>query len=357
MKHKDRKILYTHIGMRSFVVRDIEHLGKENQVVPYFFSVSPKYQIPFSFIKQSLHLIFFGRRYDVYLMFFGGYHSLLPAFFARLYGKTSILFLGGTDCFKYPSFGYGNYTRKWYGWCTCQSARLASLLAPVSANLIRGESTYYTVDSTRQGIYEWCKALKTPFQVVPLEYNPDFFFRRNITRIKDSFITVAFGIQGAAFIRKGIDKFIAMAKAFPESPFTIIGCHPDEFPVPLPPNVTALPPVPYEALPEHYSRHTFYVQLSIAEGFPSAICEAMLCECIPIGSKVAALPDIIGQTGFFVHHRDDEEIFQTFKLALQTPDLPGLGQQARHHIISHFGPGSRRDVLKELVQGIPQRTG
>jgi len=39
------------------------------------------------------------------------------------------------------------------------------------------------------------------------------------------------------------------------------------------------------------------------EGFPNALCEAMLCGCIPVGSDVAAIPEIIGDTGYILRKR------------------------------------------------------
>src|SRR5688500_6358657 len=130
---------------------------------------------------------------------------------------------------------------------------------------------------------------------------------------------------------------IVVARNFPQYQFTIIGCHQKDFPVSIPENVNLIPPVKYEELPFHYSRHQFYLQLSIAEGFPSAICEAMLCECIPIGSEVAAIPAIISSHGFLVHKREDEAILSTVQQAIDVADKEALGKSARNHIINAFG--------------------
>jgi glycosyltransferase involved in cell wall biosynthesis len=116
----------------------------------------------------------------------------------------------------------------------------------------------------------------------------------------------------------------------------------------VPENLSLIPPVPYEDLPKHYSEHQFYLQLSIAEGFPSAICEAMLCECIPIGSDVAAIPEIMGTNGFLVKERIDAIILQEVQRAIEYSDKDILGKKARQHIIEHFGPGARIQKLMAL---------
>ena len=348
MKNKSTNILYIYTARRSFVHTDLQLLEKHFKVTPYHFKTDHKKRTPLSFLRQLFYLLTTGWKYEIFVCFFAGYHSVLPSWFAKLTGKQSIIFLGGTDCFNYPSFRYGNFTRKWYGKSTCISVRNASLLVPVSNNLIYSKSAYYTEDSIEQGVYHWCKPLHTPYQVISLEYNPSKFYRKDVDRKENSFITVAFGIEGTSFVRKGIDKVIMIANHFPRFTFTIIGCDAKDFPVSIPTNVKVLPPVPYDSLPEHYSQHQFYLQLSIAEGFPSAICEAMLCENIPIGSDVAAIPAIISDCGFLVRHRNDTEIIDAIQHAVDYKDKEEMGRKARKHIMETFGEGKRAGELLNL---------
>jgi glycosyltransferase involved in cell wall biosynthesis len=348
MKAKSTNILYTYTAWRSFVRTDIQLLKHQHQVSTYHFKTEQKILTPISFILQFFHLLFTGWRYDAFACFFAGYHSILPSLFARMTGKKCILFLGGTDCFNYPSFHYGNFTRKWYGRATCISVRQATMLVPVSANLVHSQSGYYTIDGIDQGIYHWCAPLKTPYKIIGLEYDDVMFAPTTNFRPPLSFITVAFGIQGTSFIRKGIDKVLMIAAHLPEATFTIIGCKREEFPVPVPVNVNLIPPVPYQELPSYYNQHQFYLQLSIAEGFPSAICEAILCGCIPIGSDVAAIPDIISDHGFLVSHRDDNEIMDTIHKAIAYEQKEIMAMNGRAHIITTYGKGKRASALMTL---------
>jgi glycosyltransferase involved in cell wall biosynthesis len=348
MKPDGKRIFYAYVQQRSFIQTDLDFLAKRFRLTRFVFTSRPKYLIPFSFIRQALHLLFLGWRYDYVACFFAGYHSVLPALFARMTGKKCIVFLAGTDCFNYPSFRYGNFTRKWYGKSTCITARNASILAPVSSNLVLKSSPYYKVDSIDQGIYHWCKDLKTPYEIIPFEYKPDLFKSTGATRKENSFITVAFGIQGTSFIRKGIDKLLMIAQSFPQYSFTIVGYAPSDFPVKVPDNVELIPPVPHAEVPKYLSTHQFFLQLSIAEGFPSAVVEAMLCECIPIGSEVAAIPEIISTHGFLVPEREDEIILETIRKAIAYPEKEKMGREGREHIIKHYGPGRRTQALMKL---------
>jgi len=349
MKTKSTTILYTYTERRSFVHNDLALLQQHYHVTPYHFKTKVKWLTPWSYLRQFLYLLLLGWKYDTMIIFFAGYHSLLPCLFARLTGRKGIIILGGTDCFKYPSFRYGNFTKRFYGMTTCLSARWASLLLPVSQNLIRSVSKYYTVDATEQGIQVWCKNLQTPYQVMPLEYNPTLFKKNLIERKPGSFITVAFGIRGTSFIRKGIHSFLMAARHFQEHHFTIVGIGKEDFPTEVPPNVTLIPPVPYAALVDLYNQHEFYLQLSIAEGFPSAPCEAMLCECFPIASAVASMPEIIGDIGILIPSIDDSVIIDGIKSALQKENKAEIGKQARERIIAKYGPGSRNRKWLEVL--------
>jgi len=319
-------------------------------VITYHFKTNIKSLTPLSFFLQFLYLLFLGWKYNALVTFFAGYHSVLPALFSKWSGKKCFIFLGGTDCFNYPSMHYGNFTKKWYGKATCITAHHATLLIPVSENLIYSQSSYYQEDYGSQGIYHWCAPIETPYKVIPLEYDPNMFVRQNVERIENSFITVAFGIEGSSFIRKGIDKFIMAAHHFPEYMFTIVGSSKETFPVEVPGNVRLVPPVPYAALVDLYNQHEFYLQLSIAEGFPSAPCEAMLCECFPIASAVASMPEIVGDAGILISSIADEVIIQGINKALNHARKGEIGKQARERIILKYGPGSRKMKWAEVLK-------
>jgi glycosyltransferase involved in cell wall biosynthesis len=84
------------------------------------------------------------------------------------------------------------------------------------------------------------------------------------------------------------------------------------------------------------------------EGFPSAPCEAMLCECVPITSNVAALPHIVGDTGFILTKKNPDELETLMRTALNS-DVTALGKRARQRIMDLF-PKTVRSKLIEVIE-------
>ena len=114
----------------------------------------------------------------------------------------------------------------------------------------------------------------------------------------------------------------------------------------LNPNVSVLGVQTRTQMKQLYQNTKFYFQGSRLEGLPNSVCEAMLCGCIPIGSRVFGIPDIIGNTGL---------LFDTEKDLVQVKDfiLSGLGEkeskQARKRIISKFNISKRIEKIKENI--------
>ena len=92
----------------------------------------------------------------------------------------------------------------------------------------------------------------------------------------------------------------------------------------------------------------------MSEGFPNAICEAMTCGCIPIGSNVGGIPDIIGDTGFLLMKRDVGQFRKIVCDALQC-DKKSLSQKARARIMEKYPKDLREKELTVLVRKLIEK--
>lgn len=340
------KVFYTFPVNTSFVRNDEALLKQHYQVYSHYFRQT-KFSLPYCFLKQFFFILRHIFSTKIYVSFFAGYSSFLPSLFSKITGRPHLIILGGSDCSSFPSIKYGCYQNKILNWFTCRSIRWATQLSPVAQSLVDVEYTYVDTDYPRQGFLYFCKT-KVPYKVVHLGYDSNRF-RKTKEKKQNSFLTVA-QLNQPNYFRKGIDLIFAIAPKYPDYTFTIIGNTNEmkyEF---VPANVKLLPFVKYEELKDIYSEHEFYFQLSIMEGFPSAPCEAMLCECIPITSNVGALPEIVGDVGFILRHKDLNELETIIRLAVNS-DKQTLGKSARERIKNLF-PIETRNELIDLINSL-----
>lgn len=287
---------------------------------------------------------------DIYVSFFAGYSSYLPGVFAKIKVKQHLIILGGTDCVSFPEIGYGNFQKQPLGWFTRKSLEMATHLAPVDEKLVLTDYTYISTTFKQQGYKVFAPKTDAPHTTINIGYNSEKF-KCAVPKKPNSFLTVA-QMNKPNFFRKGIDLIFELAIKFPECTFTVVGNTPQMVYEFVPSNVELKSFVPYEKLNEEYSSHEFYLQLSIMEGFPSAPCEAMLCECIPIVSNVGALETIVGDAGFILKEKNLDALTVIMHQALSSKKIE-LGKKARSRIIEKF-PMETREALIRLINRLLQ---
>jgi glycosyltransferase involved in cell wall biosynthesis len=263
--------------------------------------------------------------------------------------KKNIIILAGYDCYSFPSINYGAFTKRVLGKVVAWSCRNASHLIVVHESMINSEYSYDQLSNKRQGIRYFVPNLKTSITPVYYGYDTSAFYRKKLERSKNSFVTLAAGISGSLFFRKGIDLIIEVAQRLPNCKFTIIGTSQPEH-VHLPDNVEVLPPVPHNQVNDYLNRYEFYLQLSMAEGFPNALCEAMLAGCIPIGSGVFSIPFIIGDSGFILEKKDVNELAELCTKAISHPDKAELSKRASERIANNFPSLRRKQALINIIE-------
>lgn len=305
---------YFHVGLSSFVKKDIEILSAEFNLNIQYFNQSSKARLPISFLKQFFFLTatLFSAKSNV--IQFGGYHSFLPVLFKVIFKKKAIIVLGGTDCVGFPSIQYGCFYNKYLKYFTKFSLKNASLLLPVSDALVHSKYTYNSDDFEFQGYKQFIKKISTNHITIPNGYNAALW-KNNVKKTKNSFLTIGADLGSRFGVKlKGIDLIIEVAPLLPNCTFYVVGG--DKIGQKLPENVIPIGNLPHAELPQFVADKQFYLQLSMSEGFPNALCEAMLSGCVPIVSQVGAMPQIIGEQGYILQKKNAFQLKDIIENAL-----------------------------------------
>jgi glycosyltransferase involved in cell wall biosynthesis len=339
-------ILYTFPIRTAFIDRDLEMISPTMRIKALEFTQSP-IQLPFYFLLQLIQILWFLPQTSQYLCFFGGYHSVLPVWFAKLTGKKCIIQAGGTDCINMPEIGYGNFRKKWLRKATVYSFKNCALILPVASALVEQNYHFDPSISPIQGLKNLIPNLNTPITIIPNGFDTVFWKDSRRQRAAFSFISVATGTSNWSRARvKGYDLIEQLAANHPEWKFTLIG---DQNYFSSNKNVLILGKQTPSQLHQLYNEHQFYLQLSTSEGFPNSLGEAMSCGCIPIGSEVGAIPEIIGNPKLILSKKDIEKL-ETLFLNLKTENLEHLSAEANKRIQENFNFQRRQKGLIQALQ-------
>lgn len=344
-----KKLLWVFTKKSTFVEKDIQLLSDEFFINEFHFVNFPKYKTIGSLFKLFFHLLI--HKYDLIVCQFAGYQSFIPAIFYKLFKSKLLIIVGGTDCASIPEINYGNFNKKMLSFVTKFSLKNCSYISAVDESLIYQKYEYDSKYSN-QGIKYFIPDIKTPMNVIYNGYNAEKW-KCSINQLKEknTFLTVAAGSDIVTLKRKGIDLIFEIVDYFPECKFIIIGL-PDNFSLlRMKKNIITVPFLENKKLIEYYCKSEFYFQLSLMEGFPNALCEAMLCGCIPIVSNVAAMPKIVGNSGFILMKRDKKMLIEIITTALNS-DKKSLSLKARKQIENNYTEDKRKKELSKLINDL-----
>lgn len=340
-------VIYIFPVKTAFTDRDIEMLETEFKVKPFVFTQNPRLLLPF-FLLQFFQIVIFLPWTTHWVCFFGGYHTVLPSFLSKITNKKCVILCGGTDAVNMPSIHYGNYRKKWLRKATVYSFKNCNLILPVAASLVKSEYRFAPEIPPKQGLLNLIPDLATRIKVIHNGFDSEFWTDFNTPRATKTFITVAKGIAKTSRAAvKGIDMIELIAPLLPDCKFTLVG---DIDYQSKSPNVSVVGAMDLEGLRQTLNQHRYYLQLSMSEGFPNALAEAMLCGCIPIGSAVGDVPAIIGDESLVLPQKDPNKLIELIDRALSM-DFEGYRKRARQKIVNDY-PYSKRQ--SELIQAIKQ---
>ena len=275
------------------------------------------------------------RRSDIALAWFGSVYAGLLVLCARLFGKKSIVVVAGIDASKDPEIRYGIWLSPWKAVAVRYAFRNADRILVVDPFLAR--------EVRRLAKYEGKNIVNIPFGFDGTRWHPGGGKGRSV-------VTIAACHDEWRMKKKGIDKLFEAASDLPDVRFLVIGINEHLIPEArraAPGNVDIVAYVPREDLLPYLQRAKVYCQPSYTEGLPNALCEAMLCACVPVGTNVGGIPTAIGDTGFIVPYGGRGALVGALREALDS--LPSKGDEARERILREFTLERRRERLAQIV--------
>lgn len=320
----ERPILFVHISRSppSFVQKDIEILSSEFQVQTLCYSSR----------SDVLRLASKVARSAIVFCWFAWDQAAWAVRFSRLLGKKSVVIIGGFDVVHMPEIDYGNLLSKRSAGRT-KYAILKSTRPIAVSESVRGDAVSLTG--------------RPDIDVVYHGFDSEKF--RPAAEKQDLVLTVG-DINESNLHRKGLLTFLKAAELLPDVRFAAVGRVGE-----LPPQHRGLLSLPNVEVPgfvsdkgllDYMQRAKVYVQVSAHEGFGCSLAEAMLCECVPVVTDRAAIPEVVGDCGYYVPADDPMSTSQAIRKAL---DDKTKGKQARQRIKKEFPLVKRKESILRLV--------
>ncbi|MDW8040703.1 MAG: glycosyltransferase family 4 protein [Nitrososphaerota archaeon] len=322
------KILFVYYKLASFVRSDLEILRRHFDVKELEI---PTFRNPFNILK----LFLWTARVDLVYTWFAGTNAFFAVLFSKLLRKKSLVVIGGYDVAYVPEIGYGSLLSPLERVKVKFVLRHASMVLPVSK-------------STAKEMLRVANPKK--FEIVYNGVNVEMF--KPLSEKENLVITVA-NITEATIKKKGLDIFVKTAAYLPETQFVLIGKYDDSIQhlrKITGSNVVFAGYLPNEALLTYYRRAKVYCQLSAHESFGVALAEAMACGCVPVVTKRYALPEVVGDTGFYVPYNNPKATAEAIQKALKS----NKGEKARERIQRKFSLKTREEKLVKQITNLFQ---
>jgi glycosyltransferase involved in cell wall biosynthesis len=276
---------------------------------------------------------------DVSFSWFAGGHAFLAVLFSKALRKGSIVVVGGYDVAYSPELNYGQFTQSW-------NKKMYTRFA-----LKHADKVLVVDPSLKDDALKNAGVSGRNFEYLPTAY--DYHKFKPGGQKEKMALTVATGDSWERVKVKGVDTFVRAAELLPDVKFTIVGLSGkalEKIKEIAPKNVELVGMVSQEEIISYYQRAKVYCQLSMREGLPNALCEAMLCECVPVGTRRNGIPTAIGDCGFYVPYDDPDAAADAINKALGSEGSEDLGKRSRKRIVENFPPERREKRLVQLIE-------
>lgn len=309
----------------TFVMRDVELLSERYEVTVCLLPNRMGLQV----LTRMAKLIWNVAWSRAVLSWFAD-ASYYPTKICRYLGKGNVVVVAGYDVACIPEIGYGALIEPRVKERVEWVLRNASKVVAVDQGLIDDLKRHFS-DDFGAG-------------VLPTGYDHE---RYQPGSKKELMVLSVCSADGRKGLVKGIDVFAECARKMPDVPFVLIGTRRSALPFMgnIPDNLRIIEQLPAEEIVPYYQKAKVYCQLSMREGLPNAVCEAMLCDCVVVGSDVQGIRTAVGEMGYLVPYGDADAACEALRKALKNEGVGG-----RSRIISNFSLGKRKEGLLETLE-------
>jgi glycosyltransferase involved in cell wall biosynthesis len=248
---------------------------------------------------------------DVVYIWFADYLAVPVLFWAQLFGKRSILNVGGYEVSAIKEIGYGNQLKWFRGmvsrWCIRQA----------TVTIVPSDSYHNKVKKVEPDSF---------VKVVPNAIDTEVLCRIPLPEKDHVVITATYNYRRDWYL-KGIPVFRLAAE---------LGKL----------NYQILSNKSHGELIDAMLRSKVYCQLSHTESCGVTVLEAMACGCVPVVSNVDDLPALIGKTGIVVSRNNTYAVVEAMKKALKMDGEPAR-ERARK-----FSYARKLTALQDIIEAL-----
>ena len=326
------RILFVHHFNKTYIQEDLKILQRHFDVKSILWTRTRDLKKVFTVAKHIY-------KTDLVFIWFAGKHAAYTILFSKLFGKKSVVVVGGYEVAHVPEINYGLMISP-------KSARMVKFVLK-NADKVLPVSKFHENEVLKYG---------TSDNIISV-YNGvdcDIFKPKSNKKdsVRDDLVIFVGGISERYIKIKGIETFVRSAKYLPHVQFVVAGEYFDDSMEYLSSiatqNVEFLGHVPHEDLPKWYQKAKVYCQLSLFESFGLPLAEAMSCGCVPVVTNNAALPEVVGDTGFYVPYGDSKATAEAIREALKSDK----GKEARERIKNMFSIEQRETELINIIEEI-----
>ncbi|MDD5070149.1 MAG: glycosyltransferase family 4 protein [Candidatus Omnitrophica bacterium] len=331
-----KKVLFLHQSWKGFEKRDFKFL-KENyetkEVLLYKrFTVK-------TFV--SLKKLFFS---DIIVCWFAYRSALLFLILAKIVKKKIIVIMGGWECANESKISYGMMqpgARFFLNRLIVKTiAKLADIVVAVS-------------EYNRQEIINNVRVNPNKIRLI---YNGVESDSRYANCKKEKIVLTVAEVTKSNMQRKGLQIFIDAARSLPQWRFILAGkvekTMQEIIKFNKPANLELKGYLSDDDLSCLYGKSQVYVQASFHEQFACSLVEAMLYKCVPVVTDKAALPEVVGDTGYFLSYGSLIELKAAIGLAMNDDQK---GFLARKRALENFSLAQRENKLRELINNLNKK--